>query len=230
MARGSCSLIHWLRVKWHFSLLHLVRTLQSVSSTARQLLSRGCKSMARSRVVELIGKFCPCLCPLRDNEIFRACESPNSVENVRAILRRDPRAVHALRSDDNTTPLHLAVILQDVDLVRMFISHKADVTSKDQEGQTPLHVAALSGNADITSMIVDASTNLQQHIDDKTVKGYSAIYLACWRGHLEVAQLLHSKGAKLNQTDNEGRTMISRARDWNQIRVLEWLEQEVLVS
>mmetsp|Transcript_635 Transcript_635/g.1688 ORF Transcript_635/g.1688 Transcript_635/m.1688 type:complete len:80 (+) Transcript_635:473-712(+) len=79
-------------------------------------------------------------------------------------------------------------------------------------------------------MIVDASTNLQQHIDDKTVKGYSAIYLACWRGHLEVAQLLHSKGAKLNQTDNEGRTMISRARDWNQIRVLEWLEQEVLVS
>ena len=38
---------------------------------------------------------------------------------------------------------------------------------------TEYFLSALSGNADITSMIVDASKNLQQHIDDKTVKGYS---------------------------------------------------------
>uniref|UniRef100_A0A7S0HBL6 Uncharacterized protein n=1 Tax=Hanusia phi TaxID=3032 RepID=A0A7S0HBL6_9CRYP len=226
MTVGSNCFIDWLRIQWHLTCLRVGRILRFYHLTTRELLSKLVDAMSKHRVAQAVGKLCPCLCPLRDNEIFRACESPNSVELVRTILRRDPKAVHALRSDDSTTPLHLAVILQDVDLVRMFISHKADVTSKDHDGQTPLHVAALTGNAEITGMLVEAAKELQQLVDEKTVKGYSAIYLACWRGHLEVAQLLHSKGAKLNQTDNEGRTMISRARDWNQTRVLEWLEQE----
>ena len=37
---------------------------------------------------------------------------------------------------------------------------------------------------------------------------------------LTLARLLHSKGAKLNQTDNEGRTMISR------VSAATWEEEE----
>lgn len=66
-------------------------------------------------------------------------------------------------------------------------------------------------------------TNADQ-IDAATHKGCTAMFLACWRGHIEIAQMLHQAGAKVDRDDNEGRTMEARALEWNHKKVVEWLQ------
>jgi hypothetical protein len=39
------------------------------------------------------------------------------MESVRNIVKKDPTAVEARRGDDEATPLHVAVMVQDLDLV-----------------------------------------------------------------------------------------------------------------
>jgi hypothetical protein len=52
----------------------------------------------------------------------------------------------------------------------------------------------------------------------------AALFLACWRGHLEIAQALHSAGGDVGREDKEGRSMEVRAVEWNQTRVVAWLK------
>lgn len=52
----------------------------------------------------------------------------------------------------------------------------------------------------------------------------AALFLACWRGHLEIAQALHSAGGDVGREDKEGRSMEVRAVEWNQTRVVTWLK------
>mmetsp|Transcript_14419 Transcript_14419/g.22368 ORF Transcript_14419/g.22368 Transcript_14419/m.22368 type:complete len:245 (+) Transcript_14419:425-1159(+) len=174
-------------------------------------------------VAPMMCVICPCFFPKQDHEIFKACESSNAMETVRTVIRRDPESLHNNRADDNATPLHVATMLQDADLVRLMLSSGADPCALDADGRTPLHVAALSGNVEISSQLLESQG--VSRVDLATKKGHTALFLACWRGHLDVAQMLHSKGASELKIDTEGKSMIDRAQAWNQTRVVEWLKQ-----
>jgi len=174
-------------------------------------------------VTKTISMLCPCLCPAVDHHIFRACEESDGLESVRAVLRRDPGAVNKQRREDLATPLHVAAVLQDCDLVRLLLSSGAEAGGTDKDGRTALHVAALSGNGDIVSLLLESIP--LPALDAPTRHGHTALFLACWRGHLDVAQLLHGRGANVNQIDAEGKSMIDRARGWNQTRVVAWLTE-----
>ena len=62
-----------------------------------------------------------------------------------------------------------------------------------------------------------------ERIDVATGKGCTAMFLACWRGHLEIAQMLHAAGAKVERLDREVRSMEQRAAEWNHKNVQEWI-------
>eukprot|EP00286_Rhodomonas_abbreviata_P026407 CAMPEP_0181305588 /NCGR_PEP_ID=MMETSP1101-20121128/9815_1 /TAXON_ID=46948 /ORGANISM="Rhodomonas abbreviata, Strain Caron Lab Isolate" /LENGTH=219 /DNA_ID=CAMNT_0023411525 /DNA_START=573 /DNA_END=1232 /DNA_ORIENTATION=- len=163
-----------------------------------------------------------CLCPARDHAIFRACEASNGMEAVRGVLQRDAGAVSEERKEDLATPLHVAAMLQDSDLVRLLLSSQADPLAEDINGRTPLHVAALSGNVEVVGLVMEGMGE-GRAMDGVTESGHTALFLACWRGHFEVAQMLQARGANENVVDKEGKSMIDRARGWNQTRVVEWL-------
>lgn len=210
-----------------------------------------------------------------DHPIFAACEMmpPTNVKAVRDLLLKERRScsdtddddddasrlssiLHTTRRQyDGATPLHVAVTMQDIELVRFLLdgnnnnnndyntnyTHSDAVSATDNEGQTPLHIAALNGNCAIVRMLVETHKKNNKNnnnddddddkfIDIKTHKGHTAFFLACWRNRLDVVQYLHHEGGadvqfNLTIIDYEGQTLINRVKEWNQIRIIGWLDE-----
>jgi ankyrin repeat protein len=103
----------------------------------------------------------------------------------------DPDA-RAKNKFDNT-PLQVALLTSQGDVVRILVARGVDVNARQGEGVTALHEAAQNGDASIVQMLLDAGA-------DATVRAgknaESALDVAVANGHPEVASLLRSHGAK----------------------------------
>ena len=51
------------------------------------------------------------------------------------------------------TPLHQAVLEENVDAVRLLIEHGADVNKQDSDSWTPLHAACAEGHTEIVRSV-----------------------------------------------------------------------------
>ena len=211
--------------------------LSALAAAVQEWARRTAAAMSQQLLKEIpllhdtLGLLCPCLLPRDDHQIFRACESASAIEAVRAVLRADSSAVDARRADDAATPLHVAVMLQDLDLVRLLVNSGAPIEATDFEGRTPLHVSALNGNLALVSLLLESLEARSDFLIDRATKhGHTAMFLACWRGHLDSAQRLHAAGASILHLDREGKSMLQRAQEWNQTRVVQWLQQQMHVT
>jgi len=203
-------------------------------------------------------------------------EDDEDATDARDSFRHTLCILQQRRCYDGATPLHVAVMMQDDDLVQVLLNavdvvhyennntnHNdthpsvAVVTATDKDGQTPLHIAALNGSSTIVRMLVETfNTNNNNHnnsailtttsrfLDQRTTKGHTAFFLACWRNRFAVAQYLYEQqersgsdsGSGSNRTKNdflqrnltiidyEGRTLHDRLQEWNQTRIMDWLK------
>ena len=201
-------------------------------------------------------------------------EDDENATNARDSFRHTLSILQQRRRYDGATPLHVAAMMQDDDLVQVLLNavdvvhyennntnnndkhpSVAVVTATDKDGQTPLHIAALNGSSTIVRMLVETfNTNnnnnnsailtTSRFLDQRTTKGHTAFFLACWRNRFNVAQYLYEQqersgidnGSGSNRTKNdflqrnltiidyEGRTLHDRLQEWNQTRILDWLK------
>ena len=64
------------------------------------------------------------------------------------------------------TPLHYAVIKENVEIVEALIGAKANLDPRDEKGRTPLIYAVCMGNAETTKLLVDAGASTQIKSND----------------------------------------------------------------
>ena len=69
----------------------------------------------------------------------------------------------------------------------------------------PLHIAAKSNDVNQITSLLDNNL-VQEHINDKTDHGFTAIYISAQHNNLEILQLLHQAGADINISDKGGLT------------------------
>lgn len=125
------------------------------------------------------------------------------------------------------TPLMLAAISADVDLMRLFVSHGADQNITAKGGTTSLMAAARAactgacafkgGNeaneADIALayQAVKAVVEMGIDVNAKNEDGQTAMHMAAFTGADRVVQFLADNGADINVRDNYGETPWSMA-------------------
>ncbi len=92
------------------------------------------------------------------------------------------------------TPLHLAALRKQTDIVRLLIEKQSDLTSRNTRRGQPLHAAAASGAADAVSALLDAGAD----IESEMANAERPLHLASFAGHDDVAIVLLDRGAEVD--------------------------------
>ena len=93
----------------------------------------------------------------------------------------------------------------NIALVKRSLELRAELESKNSEGETPLIVAAWYGSPEIVSMLLDGGANINAQDNN----GYTAIAKAASLGvgrHYEIVEILIQACANLNLKTKEGKS------------------------
>ena len=96
----------------------------------------------------------------------------NHVEIVRLLVTEGGADVEATHVN-GMTALHIAVIRQHIEVVRLLIASGVDVNAKDSKGWTPLHWAR---SVEIARLLVESGANIEAKDDGGCVP-------LDWAGH-----------------------------------------------
>jgi ankyrin repeat protein len=166
-----------------------------------------------------------------DVTTFFAAVRERAAERARALLSEDPRLVHA--RFDGATALHIAAIANDRAIVDLLIGAGGDLNARDDTFQmTPIGWANEEGHVDMVRYLFNrgaevdlhqaASYGLVERVREMVkgsrrqinavVGGWTPLQLATLWGHLDVVEVLLSRGGDPLVRDPFGRTALEIAR------------------
>ncbi|MHC9544834.1 MAG: ankyrin repeat domain-containing protein [Vulcanimicrobiota bacterium] len=144
------------------------------------------------------------------------------------------------RNSQKETPLHLASVYGDQEILKAIVSRGAEIDARDAYGETPLHKASGSGIVDTARFLINCGADINirdksgetpyiKAIEnnrtemaefllskgaDQTVRGKRDLPLlhdAASKGHLQVVEMLLSKGVSVDSRDSIGWTPLHHA-------------------
>ncbi len=141
------------------------------------------------------------------------------LNRVQAIVAQNPDQVDA-KNPHNNTPLHLAALNGNKDIVEFLIDNGADINLGDNENSPPIVNAAIAPHFDIVKLMLDrgASPSL---VDDN---GMTPLHFAAIGGDPRIAELFLSRGTDANATNRNGLSPAIYAAYRGKVDVLKLLE------
>ena len=121
------------------------------------------------------------------------------------------------KGQDGYTALHYSCIYGHVDVIKIFVKHKADVNSKTNSGNTPLTLAIINGHANVLHALLLADKCL---VDAKGQDGYTALHYSCRYGYVNMVRILVKYKANVNAKTNSGDTPLHVAVLYHQLEVI----------
>ena len=128
------------------------------------------------------------------------------------------KVVHALLSDsqclvdakgqDGYTALQYFCRYGHVDIVRILVSHKANVNARTDCDDTPLTLAAIEGHDNVVHALLSDSQCL---VDAKGQDGSTALHYSCRDGHVDIVKSLVKHKADVNARPDHGATPLTLA-------------------
>lgn len=128
---------------------------------------------------------------LLDNTPFITAIRENDIDKVISLIKNN--AVN-----DNNTPLHLAMELEDPSIAEVLIENKIGINLKDEEGNTPLHIAVTKNDQEIVKSLIENGAKI--NLKDKY--GRTPLHCAAIRNNREMVNLLIDNGANINLQSN----------------------------
>ncbi|MFT4176685.1 MAG: ankyrin repeat domain-containing protein [Luteolibacter sp.] len=150
------------------------------------------------------------------------------------------------RNADQRTPLMVAVMEKQAEMVRYLLRQGADPKAKDKDGYSPLMLAVKAGSANCVSElasytredldnalllaamegqndVIDALTNYGASVYARMEDGRTPLMIAAENGHLEAVKLLRDLGSSRFTTDSDGKTAADLARESGYEPIAEYL-------
>ena len=140
--------------------------------------------------------------------------------------------VNALQQYQRWTPLHLAAGNRFPEAVQLLLEHNADINSRNEADNTPLCVAIFDPFSLRKEYTVDIVRQLlARGADPNPCNGNrpTLLHQASLKGWLEVARLLVSYGAKVDDKDKEGKTPSQIASENGYHEIAKLLSEHVVV-
>jgi ankyrin repeat protein len=131
------------------------------------------------------------------------------------------------RTNGLRTPLHLAAVHMRLESTQVLLEHNADVNLQNHRDWTPLYQVIFASGTRPVVAVTAIARRLLQHGADPNIRASddmlsTPLHLASFMGFLEVARLLLSYGAKVDETDKEGKTpfQVASRRGYDEITKL----------
>ncbi|XP_050446939.1 ankycorbin isoform X1 [Cataglyphis hispanica] len=179
-------------------------------------LMHACQQGDRARVLRLLKEQGETIA-YRDRTLRNALHYCMDAGTGGAVAAAAPELVNAPDAEGHT-PLHLAVIAGDTQLVAVLLANGADVNAKDLEGHSVLHWATVCGEAECVRLVLAAGARPST----PDLRGGSPLHYAAQccgaaattelavpkKIGLKVLQTLLEFGADVNAKDEDGRQPI----------------------
>ncbi len=129
-----------------------------------------------------------------NRQFISAIENAKYDEVVRLLkLGANIKAIN----QEGDTPLHIAVIESDIDMVALLITNKADVNAAGRKGNKPLHYTQ---DTEIARKLIEHNANVG--VEDE--HGYMQLHYAVMEGDAEMMALLITNKADVNAKSKYG--------------------------
>ncbi|XP_067652901.1 ankyrin repeat domain-containing protein 50-like [Haliotis asinina] len=170
------------RLNWT---LVMVAALQGQSDVVKFLMDRGAN-------VSLVDKY-------GNNALHWACSS-GDLDTVKLILSENMKIINS-RGYGSTTPVMLAAVKGQSDVMKLLLDRGANVSLVDVIGYNVLHFACIGGNLETVKLI------LSQDVIDINSRGNGSrtpVMDAAWKGDRNMVKLLLDRGANVSLVDETG--------------------------
>jgi ankyrin repeat protein len=163
------------------------------------------------RMVVLAGLLVSPVTAIAQNELFRTDKLIDSIvsndyELAKSILIKghDPDPVDSYRR----TPLILAAMAGNADLVELLVEYKAKMNIGDEAGGSALHYASARGHVGVVDLLLELGARI--NIDNR--QGMTPLMMAASDGRIEIVQILLNRKADATRNDYTGRTALMWAQ------------------
>lgn len=121
----------------------------------------------------------------------------------------------------NVSPLMMAISIENVELVRLFLEHGASLYARDSYGISIMN-KAVSGNTEILNILISSGGNVNEINSNEEDSGMTLLMHAVYHGNIENVKTLISNGADVNAKSENGCTAlnVSQAKGYSEIEEL----------
>ena len=127
--------------------------------------------------------------------------SDGDLEAVMSLLDEDPALING-RNTDGMTPLNLAAINGNYEIVKELLRRNADIHIGDVDNSQPIHLAAVSGNVQVAELILASGAD----INEQDNNGTTPLGFAVGRRQTDMTRYLLEKGADVHISNAGGMT------------------------
>ncbi|TPP56788.1 Transient receptor potential cation channel subfamily A member 1 [Fasciola gigantica] len=154
-----------------------------------------------------------------NNVLHYACQSGDGLLVEKLMKQTGVMDLLDQGNRKNETPLHLAVLSQDIQMCEYLLDKGANIHSKTIRGETVLHYASLESQLFITRLLVEQGALLDE-VDDEY---QTPLFKAVRGGQVNVVRLLLKRGAFVNHKDSAHQTPLILAAKLGKVDICDEL-------